>query len=186
MTLDLFFYQDLSASDDDSVYKTVNNGTEVDPDPLPLETSEGSGKRLLVEDPYDSTASFIPILHTVLKRDISAAQVRNNDGRYPFSVLVDRGASWGGGGIDQILKAYPAAIFSFNLNNAVVVAAMGRVSQPSDTPLGTEREEEALCLGAMFEMLKGRPTVLEGANIDMLEDLKKQSGPRQSKRLRIH
>ena len=141
---------------------------------------------MLAEGPYVSTASFIPILHTVLKKDMSAARVRNKDGKFPFTVLVDRGASWQGGGIDQVLKAYPAAIFSFNLSNAEVVMAIGRVSQVSETPLGTKKEEEAACLGAMFELLKGRPTVLEGANIDLLDDSKTQRGTRRSKRLRTH
>lgn len=180
---------DLCASDDDSVYKSINNDIDIDTNPLPLETSEGSGKRLLQEEQaYDATASFIPILHAILYRNKSAAKKRNKDGQFPFTVLVERGATWKGGGVDQVFKANPAAIFSFNLSNTVAVMAMGRVSCPSDNPLGTQQEEEAACLGAIFELLKGKPTVLEGANIDLLGDPKaaQQRGTRRSKRLRTH
>ena len=152
------------------MYKTVNENTSIDKSPIPIETSEDSGKRVLVDHGYDPSASFIPILHTILKRNKTAALVRNNEGQYPFTVLVDRGASWIGGGIDQVFKANPAAIFSFNLSNNIVCHAMGRVSRVSETRLGELKEEEAACLGSMFELLRGKPTVLEGCNVQLLKN----------------
>jgi hypothetical protein len=179
---------DMYGSDEDSVFHEVNDGSSVNEDPIPLETSEGSGRRILLDHGYDPSASFIPILHSILRKNLSAARVRNNDGKFPFTILVERGASWEGGGIDQVFKANPAAIFSYNLSNALVATAMGRVSQPSETYLGELKDEEEACLGAMFELLRGKPTVLEGANVEMLSDPEtlKQRGKRRSKRLRAH
>ena len=177
---------DDDATDDDTVYKIVNEEIDIDEDPIPLESSEGSGRRMLLDRGYDLGASFIPILHSILKLNMSAAKERNDDGQYPFSVLVDRGASWAGGGIDQVLKAYPAALFSYkNLNNATIALVMGRVSRVSKRHIGDLKQEEAACLGCMFELLKGQPTVLEGANIDML-GAPKAFEARRSKRLRVH
>lgn len=174
------------ASDDDTVYKNVNEEIDICEDPIPLESSEGSGRRTLLDRGYDQSATFIPILHSILKMNISAAKERNRDGSFPFSVLVDRGASWAGGGIDQVLKAHPAAIFSYkNLSNGIVVMAMGRVSRVSERYIGDLKQEEAACLGCMFELLKGKPTVLEGANIDLLSNSSVFQA-RRSKRLRVH
>jgi len=167
------------ASDDDTVYKTVNVNSNIDKSPIPIETSEDSGKRVLLDHGYDTSASFLPILHAILKKNKAAAQVRNNEGQYPFTVLVDRGASWIGGGIDQVFKAYPAAIFSFNLSNNIVCHAMGRISRVSETRLGEMKEEEAACLGSMFELLRGKPTVLEGANAELLERPRTKRRPKR-------
>jgi hypothetical protein len=178
----------LEESDDDSVFEATNSGISVNEDPLPLESSEASGKRTLTEGGYDPDANFIPILHSVLKRDFSAARMRNNEGNFPLQILIDRGASWSGGGIDQVFKANPAAIFSYDLSHTVVVKAMGRVSRVSKTIPEELKREEAACLGSMYELIRGKPTVLEGANVKMLGYPKvfQQRVTRRSKRLRSH
>lgn len=173
-------------SKDDSASYNVNEGISIGDDPIPLETSEASGKQTLSDNAYISHTNFIPILQSVLKRDLSAARVRNNEGKFPLNVLIDRGATWSRGGIDQVFKANPHAIFSYDLTNAVVAMAMGRVARASDVPPEDLKNEEAACLRSMYDLLRGKPAVLEGVNMEMLCNHKmfKHRRIRKSKRLR--
>jgi hypothetical protein len=172
--------------ENDSVFDHVNKGISIDEDPIPLETSEAPERGRLSRHAYNPHENFLPILHYVLRRDLSAARERNNQGYFPFNILVNRGASWSGGGIDQVFKANPRAIFSYDLTNAVVVMAMGRVSRVSNVHPDDLKHEEAACLRSMYELLRGKPTVLEGANVEMLlnHKISKQHGTRRSKRLK--
>ena len=122
---------------------------------------------------YNPYFHFRPILHSILRFNRSAAEHRNDAGQYPLNILVDRGSTWCGGGVDKVFKAYPGALFSYDLSNGVFAMAVARAAEVPDIapPPGMNSSthakvvgiEKAACIGALFQLLKGKPTLLEPA-----------------------
>ena len=164
----------------------MNEGVSINEEPVSLESSSlgresASSQQQLKYNPY---RDYLPILCHILEGDVTAAARCNNDGKYPLNILIDKGSTWKGGGVDKILKACPQALFSYELTNAVFAMALARTVS-YDACLDADRlhEEQASSICATFQLLRGKPTVLEGANLETA--LRKScEGIRRSKRTR--
>jgi hypothetical protein len=175
------------SSDEDSVFERVNRDIQIDTTPISLETSEADGRRARAMRNYNRFSNFLPILYSVLKNDMSAARLRNQEGKFPLNLLIDRKASWTGGGVDRVFKAFPAAIFSYEISNAILGKMLVRVAAVTCNNPEHRKREEAANLGAFFELLRGKPTVLEGSILGKAAPTASSStgrGGRRSKRLR--
>mmetsp|Transcript_2850 Transcript_2850/g.6095 ORF Transcript_2850/g.6095 Transcript_2850/m.6095 type:complete len:463 (-) Transcript_2850:1576-2964(-) len=161
-----------SDTSDDCVFKRVNEGIVIDEEPA---SSSQSLRK------YNPGRDYLPILNHILERDITAAGRCNNDGKFPLNLLVDKGSTWRGGGVDIVLKASPKALFSYELSNALFAMALARTASfvTSDRP----HEEQASSIGATFQLLRGKPTALEFASRRTVQS-KSGSGKGKSKRTR--
>jgi len=177
-----------SSDDDDSlIFKRVNEGVMINEEPVNLEGSSPNREATSLQRrrKYNPCRDYLPILYNTLQRDITAAARCNNEGKYPLNLLVDKGSTWRGCGVDRVLKASPQALFSYELSNGLFAMALARTSS-CDACSNPDRlrEEQASCIGATFQLLRGKPTALECANLSTV--LSKSSGEgRKSKRVRI-
>ncbi len=175
------------SSDEDSVFERVNRDIQIDTTPISLETSEADGRRARAMRNYNRFSNFLPILYSVLKNDMSAARLRNQEGKFPLNLLIDRKASWTGGGVDRVFKAFPAAIFSYEISNSILGKMLVRAAAVTCNNPEHRKREEAANLGAFFELLRGKPTVLEGSILGKAAPTASSNtgrGGRRSKRLR--
>jgi len=157
--------------DDDEIFNRANSEHVVDHEPNGCEINITNRLGSSSRKKYDPYMDFNPILHCVLSNDLDAAALRNSEEKFPFNILVEKGSTWVGGGIERVLKAFPGALFSYDMNTAVFVRAIGRVANYSYSPHDTNpgsvqrlKEEQAKCIGAVFQLLKGKPIVLERAD----------------------
>jgi len=155
--------------DDSVVFKRVNEGVTINEDPVNLESSQpdrdtNSSQRQRKYNPY---RDYLLILYHILLSDMSAAGRCNNEGKYPFNLLVENGSTWRGGGVDRVLKSFPQALFSYELNNSLFAMALARTASYHTTcsNLDRLREEQTSCIGATFQLLRGKPTALEDVNL---------------------
>ncbi len=156
--------------DDDEIFNRANSEHVVDQEPNGCEIQITSRLGSSPRNTYDPYMDFNPILHSVLSNDLNAAGLRNSEEKFPLNILVEKGSTWVGGGIERVLKAFPGALFSYDMTTAVFVRAIGRVANYSYSPnemnagsMQRLKEEQAKCIGAVFQLLKGKPIVLEWA-----------------------
>lgn len=146
-----------SDDDDSSIFKRVNEGVTINEEPAHLESS--------MTRKYNPCRDYLPILYHILLKDLDAASKCNSEGKYPLNLLVEKGATWRGGGVDRVLKAFPRALFSYDLCNGLFAMALARIASYGPfTDQDRLREEQTSCIGAMYQLLRGKPTALEVAN----------------------
>ena len=150
-------------ADDDSVYERVNKECVIDNLPNGCEVDISNRGETSPRRRYNPYADFNPILFYILSHDRSAAERRNKDGKYPLNILIDKGSTWIGGGVERVFKACPAALFSYEMNNSIFVRTLTRAASFRTSNPFKLKEEQAKSIGALFQLLRGKPTVLEGA-----------------------
>lgn len=150
-----------SFDDEGSIFKRANDEELMKNSE---ELSGGAAPQQRQLRPYNQDQDYLKIINTILKCDETAASQCNKDGKYPLNLLIDKGSSWRAGGVESVSKAYPQALFSYEMNNGVFALALARTANYDCSDRNRLAEVQACSIGATFQLLKGKPTVLEGAS----------------------